>query len=233
MEFSHPQFPIDNPRLKYWSSAFELLFTPPHMSESLAEVIGVHLGDGCLSRTRSGRRTASIVAFTASPTEYWYYDKFVKPTIESNFGITGSLYLRKDNTTRYHISSKPLLDYLACLGIPVGKKRDAQIPKQVRQADQVVPFIRGLYHAEGSIYRRYSKRYNGHPKVYDNLLVVQIRMTLRTLMREVHQELSALGIRCNKLTEKAGVYTLRITSQEEIVRFMSIVKPRYKTQPHR
>ena len=179
-----------------------------------------------------GRKTSAIVAFTASASEYQYYELFVKPTIESTFGVHGRLYLRDDNTTRYVICSKPLLIYMASLGIPIGKKHDASIPQMVRAQGQVIPFLRGLYHAEGSIYRRYSSRYNRHAKVYDNLLVVQIRMKLATLMREVHGELTKMEIICNRLVEKDGISTLRITSQKEISRFMSIVEPKFKTVPH-
>jgi LAGLIDADG-like domain len=101
----------------------------------------------------------------------------------------------------------------------------------VLENGQFVPFLRGLYQAEGSIYRRYSKKYGDHARVYDNLLVVQVRMTLPTLMSQLCQEIGRLGIRTTKLSSKNGVHTLRITDQKEIRRFFDIVRPRYKTAP--
>ena len=115
------------------------------------------------------------------------------------------------------------------LGIPMGKKRDANIPEAVLTSGLVVPFIRGLYHAEGSIYRRYSKKYNRHARIYDNLLVIQMRMKLGTLMTQVHAELAKLGILTTRLTCRDGIYTFRITKQQEIRRFIEIIGPRYKT----
>ena len=171
------------------------------------------------------------VAFTASPKEYWYYDSFVKPTIDSAFSVNGRLYLRSDNTTRLHVSSKRFVDFMEWIGLPVGKKHDASIPEVILKRGLVVPFIRGLYHAEGSIYRRYSKMYNTHRMVYSNLLVIQIRMKLKTLMSQIRDEIVKLGIIPNRLTEKDGVYTLRITRQNEIRHFLDVIQPRYKLSP--
>lgn len=111
----------------------------------------------------------------------------------------------------------------------MGSKKDASIPKLIIESGQVVPFIRGLYRAEGSLYHRYSKRYANHARVYDNLLVVQVRMKLGTLMSQLHEELTSLGIGVNRLVCKDGVYTFRITNQGEIAKFFAMVKPRYKT----
>lgn len=190
------------------------------------------MGDGGVYRYISRGHSVYEVAFTASPSEYWYYESFVKPTIDSAFSVRGRLYLRSDNTTRLRIGSKKLVTYFAGLGIPVGKKTDASIPQEIIEQGLVIPFIRGIYHAEGSIYKRYSKMYNRHKKVYSNLLVIQIRMKLRTLMNQMRTEIVKLGIVPNKLTEKEGVFTLRITAQDQIKKFLETIRPRYKLLPH-
>ncbi len=204
----------------------------PPLTPDLAEVIGVNIGDGCVGRYEYKRSTSNIVAFTGHHSEYWYYESFIKPTIAAAFHVHCSLYLRKDNTTRLYISSKKMVSYLEAIGLPVGRKIDASVPMPILQQGLVIPFIRGLYHAEGSIYHRYSKKYNTHVKVYDNLLVIQIRMKLRTLMRQLSQEIAKLGIHANRLTEKDGVYTLRITAQDQIKKFIEVIQPRYKLFPH-
>ncbi|MDG7016469.1 MAG: LAGLIDADG family homing endonuclease [Nitrososphaerota archaeon] len=106
---------------------------------------------------------------------------------------------------------------------------DASIPRTVLEHGLAIPFIRGTYHAEGSLYRRYSRVYNRHARVYSNSLVMKIRMKLMTLMNQVRTQLLNLGISPNRLTEKDGVFTLRITAQEEITRFLEVAKPRYKS----
>ncbi len=202
------------------------------MSPELAEVIGLNLGDGGIYQYLSQRQSSYQVAFTASPAEYLYYQDFVKPTIDTTFAVKCRVYLRNDNTTRLRVGSKRIVLYLASLGIPIGKKLDASIPPEILKQGLVKHFIRGIYHAEGSLYRRYSKMYNTHRKVYSNLLVIQIRMKLRTLMNQIRTELVNLGIHPNRLIEKDGVYTLRITAQGEIRRFFEVIRPRYKLVPH-
>jgi len=214
--------------LKYLDRFLLQLKIPGKIGPELAEVLGVHIGDGCMGRYHSSGHTMYQVVFTASAKEYWYYDSFIRPTIESVFGVRGRLYLRDDNTTRYHIGSKDLVSFLESLGVPVGKKHDASIPPVILEEKQVIPYIRGVYHAEGSLYHRYSKPYNRHVKTYDNLMVIQIRMKLGTLMNQIRDQLVTLGISCNRLTAKDGVYTLRITSQTEIAKFFRIVRPKYK-----
>jgi len=157
------------------------------IGDELAETLGVLLGDGCVSKYVYRGRDNYFVAFTGSSSEYWYYEQVIQPTCRTEFGVAGNSYLTKDGTTRYHISGRKIATALLSLGIPLGKKRDACIPPAVIQSGMVVEFIRGLYHAEGSIYRRYSKMYNRMKRVYDNLLVVQIRMKLPTLMRQVNE----------------------------------------------
>ncbi len=151
-------------------------------------------------------QSISEVAFTGNMSEFPYYETFVKPTFESALGVTGRLYLREsDHTTRYVIYSKEVVQYLSMLGLPLGKKYDASIPPAILEQGLVTHCIRGFYHAEGSIYRRYSKAYRGHPKIYDNLLTLQIRAKLKTLMNQVAEELFQLQILCNRLTAKDGV----------------------------
>lgn len=203
--------------------------TPLVVTPDVAEVLGVLLGDGCLCRYASHGHTNFQIAFTASADEYWYYQSFIKPTIESTFAIKGHLYLRRDHTTRYHIYSIQLATYLVNAGIPIGKKVDASIPSIIFKQGLIIPFIRGVYHAEGSLYRRYSRAYGRHAKVYSNLLVIQIRMKLKTLMNQIRVELLNLGISPNKLTEKDGVFTLRITAQNDITRFLEVIRPKYKS----
>jgi hypothetical protein len=201
------------------------------ISADLAETLGLLLGDGCISKYFSRGKQFFVVAFTGSSSEYWYYEEFVQPTIKTNFGVWGYLYRRRDNTTRYHVSGMKVASELVSIGIPIGKKHDATIPPIVLESGQIIPFIRGIYHAEGSIYRRYSRRYKHHNRIYDNLLTIQIRMKVSTLMHQIRDELLKLGILTNRLTDKEGVYTLRITSQQMISKFLQMIRPRYKLSP--
>ena len=123
------------------------------ISSELAETLGVLLGDGCICKYKQEGRDTYVVAFTGSSSEHWYYERITQPTCRTEFGVMGSLYLRKDGTTRYHIGGRKVATALLSLGIPLGKKHDACIPPAVIGSGKVDEFIRGLYHAEGSIYK--------------------------------------------------------------------------------
>lgn len=218
---------------------FYSLSNSPELKESsitldsdLSEVTGLLLGDGCLSRFTSGGRVLFEVAFTGNRSEFGYYRDFVKPTLERRFQLRGQLQLRSYRTVRLHFRSGRIVQYFSCLGVPVGKKHDATIPIAILQDLRLLKsFIRGLYHAEGSFYRRYSKMYKGHSKIYSHLMVVQFRTKLHTLMIQVHDSLQRLRIRTTKLSGSNGVFTFRLTDQKEIAKFFTEVKPRFKCTP--
>ena len=197
----------------------------------MAEFLGMLIGDGCISRFVSEGKEKFEIAFTGNPSELNYYANFLKPLIEGLFPIKGRLRIRRDNTIRLHFRSKRLAQYFLSLGLPLGKKRDASIPNQVKGRELVKSFIRGFYHAEGSIYFRYSKQYPYHARMYDNLLVVQFRCKLRTLMMQLREAVIGLGIVPTRMGEKDGVYTFRLTNQVQIQKFLQVVQPRYKKSP--
>ncbi len=158
----------------------------PSLDQDLAEFLGVLLGDGCRSKFVYGGKKIAEAAFTGNPSEMHYYRDFVRPVLMRKFGVRGYLGFRKDNTVRLHIRSKKLAIFLTEMSVPVGKRLDARVPLQISNDSRLLKaFVRRFYHAEGSIYRRYSIRYARHAKVYSNLLVVQFRAKLRTLMRQV------------------------------------------------
>ena len=197
----------------------------------MAEFIGVLIGDGCISRFTYRGKIIFELAFTGNPSELSYYGRFLKPQIERVFPIKGRLRIRDDRTIRLHFRSKRLAMYFLSKGIPLGKKKDASIPLCVRTRPLMTAFVRGFYHAEGSIYYRYSKRYPYHAKHYRNLLVVQIRCKLKTLMMQMHRAVIGLGLKPTRLGEKDGVYTFRFTSQIQIQGFLNVIRPTYKTSP--
>ncbi len=152
----------------------------------------------------------------------------MKPILERRFQLRGHLRLR-DRTVRLHLRSARIVQYFSSLGVPVGKRHDASIPVAILGDLRLLKsFIRGFYHAEGSFYRRYSKKYKGHSKTYSHLMVVQFRTKLHTLMVQAREGLLGLRIRTTKLSESHGVFTFRLTDQKEIAKFFAVVKPRFK-----
>ena len=204
-----------------------------YVSGDMAEVLGVLLGDGCRSRFKTPRGWVELVLFTGNSNEIDYYQGFLQPTMRREFRVEGYIRLRPDdNTVRYFVQCRGLNRFLDSMCIPIGRRRDAAIPDEVlRDQELRIRFVRGFYHAEGSVYRRYSRKYSSHSRVYSHLLCIQIRTKLATLMRQLHAVVNELGIHTTRLVDSNGVFTFRITSQIEIQKFFRMIGPRLKTTP--
>ena len=115
----------------------------------------------------------------------------------------------------------------------VGEKKIVRLPGIIKSNPNLwVPFVRGIFDAEGSIYRRYSKKYKGHKKIYSNLLVAQIKMNCSSsFMNFIKSVLNKYHIKSNKITQIGPTQILRITHQKEILKFLKKFNPKVKNAP--
>lgn len=124
------------------------LIHTPNYSENLAELMGIFLGDGHLSKYQ-----ASIT--TNSKTDY-DHALFSGYLIKKLFGISTTIKKKKyENTVNVVASSKNLVNKLHSLGMPIGNKiqNNLTIPSWIysKQTYQRA-FIRGLFDTDGCIY---------------------------------------------------------------------------------
>lgn len=194
---------------------------------NLAEVTGAILGDGCLSgywSSNEGRKRYEVV-FTGCKDDYDYYEQFIQPCFVNSFGIKGRLFIRKDGSTRHHVKSRRVFEYFYSLGLPSGKKgRMISIPEKILLNKKfAVSCLRGLWNTDGSVYRRYSKKYCWHRKHYSTLLVLQMRLISKPLLVGVQYCLGRLSIKSNRIVDEGASFVLRITNQKEIEKFIDLV----------
>ena len=141
---------------------------------------------------------------------------------------------KRENTTRYHIKNKKVFEFFKKLGMPVGKKKNQvmKIPAELIQSRQLTKsFIRGVWGADGTMYRRYSKKYANHKKIY-LYINLQLKMKAPVLINQIDKFLREEGIKTNRITEdrKKNAVVLRITHQKAVQRFVEIIgfsNPRY------
>ena len=192
------------------------------------------MGDGCLSTywDNSNKRQRYEIAFTGHLDDFDYYEKVIQPIFKKNFSASGRLY-KRGNTTRYHIRSKRIFEFFKELGVPVGIKKNSkmQIPQAIKENNKLTKaFIRGLWDTDGSIYRRYSKKYKGHGKIYD-YVNLQLKMMAPVLIKQVNKFLREEKIKTNKITKSEGESVLRITDQKSVKKFAEKIgfsNPRYQ-----
>ena len=204
------------------------------MNEDIAELFGALLGDGCLSKywSKSDKRYRHVVAFTG----HWkkdsqYYKNVIQPIVKQNFGVNGYLYHRKDDDTiRYFITSKKVSFFLNHLGMPFGRKYDKiTIPECIRiDLTLSKACMSGIFNTDGSVYRRYGKKYSNHPKHYKKYAVVQFKMKNKDIISFIKSSLETMGLKVTKICREGEDYwVLRITSQNHIDKFFDELNIRH------
>ncbi|MEW6035396.1 MAG: LAGLIDADG family homing endonuclease [Candidatus Micrarchaeota archaeon] len=193
------------------------------LNEDLAEVIGAFIGDGCISSYYEGERRRSVVLFTGNwKNDRVYYRKTIVPAIRKEFGGKRIIYHRKDdNSLRYVLCDRTIISFFLKSGMPVGVKGNKlKVPIEIRKSERLAKAcIRGIFNTDGSIYRRYSKKYSNHSACYRNYAVIQFKMESRSIIRWIKTSLETHGIRVNRIIKTSNCRVIRITNQDGVRRF--------------
>lgn len=202
------------------------------LNASLSEVYGALIGDGCLSKySRKDRPSKQkIVLYTGHlKNDTPYYKNTIKPIFIKKFNTTGYLYERKKyNCVRYITYNKEAFNFFLDLGFPVGKKRNLKIPKEICSNNKyALACTRGIFDTDGTIYRRYSKKYKNHKQKY-NHLVIQIKLNSKEVIEQIKDILERNKINTTKIGRYKNSFVLRITNQKHIHNFFKIIKPSNK-----
>jgi len=195
------------------------------INEELAEMMGALIGDGCISRykTKDGRVRTFLLYSGHSDNDVYYYEKIVNPTFEKEFGTGGRLYKRKNTKSLlFWVGNEKAIAFFLGLGFPLGKKSKnlRVMPSISKDTTLMKACIRGIFNTDGSIYRRYSKKYSGHSKVYANYAVIQFKMKSKILLQQLRNFFKGINFNPNRISKVNDVYVLRLTSQNDIHRFM-------------
>ncbi len=120
----------------------------PRQSESLAEFIGIILGDGGIS--------ARQVTITLHKVDDRKYAEYVKNLITKLFNTVPSFYLSsKDNVIDIVVSRSTLVKYLVDMGLCIGSKvrHQVNVPLWIRNSEKFSSAcLRGLFDTDGCFY---------------------------------------------------------------------------------
>lgn len=132
----------------------------------------------------------------------------------------------KYNCVRYIISSKVLFNFFKNLNFPIGKKNKLSIHKSIIKNNRnALACVRGIFNTDGTIYRRYSKQYSNHSKLY-NYAIIQIKLKSKKVITQIKGILNKNRIKTTKIGNIDNKYfVIRITDQNEIKKFIDIIKP--------
>ena len=199
------------------------------MNEELAEFVGVFIGDGCLSEYARKNRPSNVrvILFTGSwEKDSDYYQRIIKDISYKYFKYGIRIYHRKDdNTVRFFITNKNAISFLIALGYNFGPKSETVFILSVifNNKNCSLACIRGIFNTDGCIYKRYNKMYRNHKKLYSKYKVVQFKSNSYLLIKQIDLILKRENILVNKIIKDKKASVLRITSQKDIDKFISIV----------
>ena len=140
---------LDTSKVKYsWKDKQKNIQIPKRLTSKLAEEIGIHLGDGFLSKKRNDFRVKGHQI-----DEREYYDKHIKKLYRNVYNL--DLKIKDyENTYGFEECSKALWTFKTrVIGIQAGRKYSIQIPELIRKGDQevVTSFLRGMFDTDGNL----------------------------------------------------------------------------------
>lgn len=161
------------------------------MTHELAEVCGIHAGDGYL-RNDGKRRELDI---SGGVEEKEYYDNHVVPLFENFFDLTiNPRYFSARGTYGFVIRDKRTIKFMHSLGFPYGKKSlTVSIPEQIlcsRNLDIIYRFIRGVFDTDGCL--DFNRKSGGRYTLFKRIRDYYPSITISTVSRNLFNGLREL-----------------------------------------
>lgn len=181
--FKNDKIFIDNStiRYSYYDKAKRLIF-PQELSTELAEEIGIHLGDGCLSYNKK------YFSVKTNKKEEDYMIKFIFPLYKKLYNLDLKP-MRLTSVIGFEIYSLAFFEFKnKILKIPYGNKvnNKIEVPKIIidsRNKEIYKAFIRGLFDTDGCVNIVKSK--NNYPTITFTIrsekLIIQVKEMLLKL----------------------------------------------------
>jgi len=191
----------------------------PRRSESLAEFVGIMLGDGGISQYQ--------IKITLHHKDDYEFGKYVMMLIKKLFDLQASiLHDPKDSVNDYVVSRKELVGFCTKkLGLVIGNKIKQQIdiPSWIKGSRKYeIACVRGLVDTDGSVF---THRYQVGGKWYQyKKLCFSSRS--HPLLRSVHRVLQNLGLH-PRLTEGLDVRLDRIEDMQLYFRNIGSHNPKH------
>ncbi len=201
------------------------------LTEELAEICGIHAGDGYLRYT--GKRKELDISGGIEEKEY--YDNYVIPLINKLFklSIKGVCFpLRK--TYGFRCYNRTVVFTLASFGFPSGKKTTiVSIPKQISECKKIkIPcaFLRGYFDTDGCLNfdkkiknsSQFQRKYHYYPRL-------KFSTCSQELARGFQKLVKRFGFNCKLYTHKPKKeteslkYILQITGNKAIEHWMLLI----------
>jgi intein/homing endonuclease len=184
----------------------------------LAELVGVMLGDGCISRYKKQTESRFISNYYVSVTLHQKEDKIREKCVNLLQEVVGKTPAIEEpenqNIVHLKLYGKKFVEIFESIGLEAGDKVENQVsvPNWIKQEKKFErACLRGLIDTDGSVYQRGE----------DGYVVVKFKNRSQPLLKDFEKMCRDLEIR----TSKAGEYDRQIASQTEVKKFIQKVNP--------
>jgi len=208
------------------------------ITPELAEICGIHAGDGYMRCRESGKGEVQICG---SLEEKDYYDNHVIPLFNKCFSLEIKGKIFSQRTYGFISYEKRIRDFLLESGFPPGKKSNSVcIPKEILESKDnsiIYGFLRGIFDTEGNLYFRksfagidtFKKKYNHYP-------IIKITTTSKSLAEGIIILLHRLDIlffyfnRDSKKINESRQYIISISGLDGLEKWMNLIGTKNKVQ---
>jgi|SRR3989338_4388836 len=185
-------------------------------TKELAELVGIMMGDGCLSSC-NGAYVTYISGHKIDDREY--HEKTIKNLFLKIFGKEVFVKeRRKENAIFIRFYDKAIFNILHSVGIPIGKKYDSlKIPDWiVNNSELSSSFIRGLADTDGSVV--FSKQHKAVP-YYPR---IEISSKSGSFLEEVLSILVSKGF-YGSISKNSQYYRLEVSGFKNLERWLALI----------
>ena len=192
-----------------------VLNLPYEMSESLAEDIGIMIGDGHIGLNK-WKSTAeySICISGNSISDKDYIINYVKPLKFKLYNLDFSVLFVGENKTevRLKLCSKGLVEfYNKVIGLPVNKKQNIGIPKCIFWKERyIASCLRGIMDTDFGLSFKKKEKYP----------VLQLKTSSRKLVEDCKKGFYKLGVKTNAYLNRTEIHS--ITKRPFITNYLFI-----------
>lgn len=207
------------------------------IDEDLAEIMGIHIGDGCISENS---RYSEYYLGGDLTEEREYHDTWVGPLFNKKILIpffrTKANYKEHPKVGIYgfHIFNKKLTQFFNSLGIESGPKLNVCIPPAIMKSKKLLKrFLRGLFDTDGSLY--FDKNYSAKIQI-NNHPIIKLGTVSEKLAKDVFNSLKWIGLNpriknpYKGKRDKHKVHTVLIYRKQDIQLFID--KIGFKNSKH-
>lgn len=190
---------------------------PKVMTPKLAEEIGIHLGDGSMNIYGKSHLYSLEGHYNDDKK---YYQNYVAPLIKQLYNLEVRLRERKSaGVYGFQIGSKGLVHFKKRLGLPLGSKKNIEIPSLIINSDKTIisSFIRGFFDTDGGIYLERKNK-----KLYPRIQITNYSDKIMIQLKEILENVFEFNL-CFYRDTNTKTYRLIIRGENNFDKWMELI----------